>query len=87
MAAHRLRRALFEGGRRAGHLQHASIIAHDLFLVNRDPFHAHSHLSTVLVANMRGFDLDCPAVPRHPDGFDHGAALGRMGVSWMRGQR
>eukprot|EP00959_Pyramimonas_sp_CCMP1952_P427753 8958353-Pyramimonas_sp.AAC.1 len=43
-------------------------IAHDLFLVNRDPFHGHPYSSSVLVADARGYDLHGPAVPRHPDG-------------------
>eukprot|EP00959_Pyramimonas_sp_CCMP1952_P265571 5552742-Pyramimonas_sp.AAC.1 len=43
-------------------------IAHDLFLVNRDPFHDHPHSSFAFVTNMRGFDLDDPCIPRRPDG-------------------
>eukprot|EP00959_Pyramimonas_sp_CCMP1952_P113336 2368924-Pyramimonas_sp.AAC.1 len=43
-------------------------IAHDLFLVNRDPFHDHPHSSSVLVANIRGFGLADPAIPLRPDG-------------------
>eukprot|EP00959_Pyramimonas_sp_CCMP1952_P150620 3152235-Pyramimonas_sp.AAC.1 len=43
-------------------------VAHDLFLVNRDPFHDHPQSSSVLVTNVRGFDLDDPAILRHPDG-------------------
>eukprot|EP00959_Pyramimonas_sp_CCMP1952_P423050 8861835-Pyramimonas_sp.AAC.1 len=41
---------------------------HDMVLVNRDPFHAHPYSSSVFVTNMRGFDLDGPAIRRHPDG-------------------
>eukprot|EP00959_Pyramimonas_sp_CCMP1952_P428109 8966162-Pyramimonas_sp.AAC.1 len=43
-------------------------IAHDLFQVNRDPFHDHHYSSTVLVTNVRGYDLDDPTIPRQPDG-------------------
>eukprot|EP00959_Pyramimonas_sp_CCMP1952_P082320 1720003-Pyramimonas_sp.AAC.1 len=43
-------------------------IAHDLFQVHRDPFCGHPYSSTVLVTNVRGFDLDDPAIPRQPDG-------------------
>eukprot|EP00959_Pyramimonas_sp_CCMP1952_P259310 5421282-Pyramimonas_sp.AAC.1 len=43
-------------------------IAHDLFQVNRDPFHAHPYSFTVLVTNVRGPDFDDPTIPRQPDG-------------------
>eukprot|EP00959_Pyramimonas_sp_CCMP1952_P243443 5088625-Pyramimonas_sp.AAC.1 len=43
-------------------------IARDLFLVNREPFRDHPHSSLALVASMRGFDLDDPTIPQHPDG-------------------
>eukprot|EP00959_Pyramimonas_sp_CCMP1952_P081319 1699135-Pyramimonas_sp.AAC.1 len=43
-------------------------IAHDLFQVNRDPFHGHPYSSTVLVTSMRGYDLDDPILLRQLDG-------------------
>eukprot|EP00959_Pyramimonas_sp_CCMP1952_P357077 7476812-Pyramimonas_sp.AAC.1 len=43
-------------------------IAHDRFLVYRDPFHGHPYDPSVLVTNARGSDLDDPAIPRQPDG-------------------
>eukprot|EP00959_Pyramimonas_sp_CCMP1952_P050996 1065192-Pyramimonas_sp.AAC.1 len=43
-------------------------IAHDLYLVNRDPFHGHLYFPSVLVAKARGFDSDGSTIPRHPDG-------------------
>eukprot|EP00959_Pyramimonas_sp_CCMP1952_P264611 5532636-Pyramimonas_sp.AAC.1 len=43
-------------------------IAHDLFQVNRDPFHGHPYSPTVLVAGVRRYDLDDPSLPRQPDG-------------------
>eukprot|EP00959_Pyramimonas_sp_CCMP1952_P202965 4244680-Pyramimonas_sp.AAC.1 len=43
-------------------------IAQDLCQVTRDPFHGHPYSSTVLVTNVRGYDLDDPSFPRQPDG-------------------
>eukprot|EP00959_Pyramimonas_sp_CCMP1952_P351220 7358276-Pyramimonas_sp.AAC.1 len=39
-----------------------------MVLVNRDPFQHHPYSSSVLVNNMRGVDLDDPAIRRHHDG-------------------
>eukprot|EP00959_Pyramimonas_sp_CCMP1952_P067817 1415356-Pyramimonas_sp.AAC.2 len=43
-------------------------IAHDVFLVSRDPLRAHPHSSSLFVTNMRRFDLDDPAIRWHLDG-------------------
>eukprot|EP00959_Pyramimonas_sp_CCMP1952_P431574 9038218-Pyramimonas_sp.AAC.1 len=53
-------------------------VAHDLFQVNRDPFHGHTY-STVLVTNARGFDLDDATPPRQPDGSITRSPLGALG--------
>eukprot|EP00959_Pyramimonas_sp_CCMP1952_P107154 2240249-Pyramimonas_sp.AAC.1 len=50
------------------HFVDAVQIARDLVQVSRDPFHGHPHSSTVRVANVRGYDLDDPTIPRQPDG-------------------
>eukprot|EP00959_Pyramimonas_sp_CCMP1952_P306565 6415931-Pyramimonas_sp.AAC.1 len=54
-------------------------IAHDLFQVNRDPFHGHPYPSTVLVTNARGYDLNDPTIPRQPDGSITGPPAGGLG--------
>eukprot|EP00959_Pyramimonas_sp_CCMP1952_P119143 2490909-Pyramimonas_sp.AAC.1 len=43
-------------------------IARDLFRVDRDPIHGHPDSSTVLVINVRGFDVNGPTIPRQPGG-------------------
>eukprot|EP00959_Pyramimonas_sp_CCMP1952_P432214 9051184-Pyramimonas_sp.AAC.1 len=43
-------------------------IAYALVQVTRDPFHCYPYSSTVLVTNVRGYDLDDPGLPRQPDG-------------------
>eukprot|EP00959_Pyramimonas_sp_CCMP1952_P146006 3057280-Pyramimonas_sp.AAC.1 len=43
-------------------------IARDQFQVNRDPFHGYPYSSTVLVTDVREFDLDDPTIHRQPDG-------------------
>eukprot|EP00959_Pyramimonas_sp_CCMP1952_P421279 8825082-Pyramimonas_sp.AAC.1 len=53
--------------------------AHDMFRVNRDRFHGHPHSSPVLVAKVRGFDLDDPIILRHPDGAIMGPHSGGRG--------
>eukprot|EP00959_Pyramimonas_sp_CCMP1952_P415953 8714773-Pyramimonas_sp.AAC.1 len=54
-------------------------IAHDLFQVNRDPFHGHLYSSTVLVTNAIGHNLDDPTISRQPDGSITRPPLGGPG--------
>eukprot|EP00959_Pyramimonas_sp_CCMP1952_P079187 1655115-Pyramimonas_sp.AAC.1 len=56
-------------------------IAHDLFHVNRDCFHGHPYSSTVLVTNVRGYDLDDPTIPRQPNGSITRPPTGRARMS------
>eukprot|EP00959_Pyramimonas_sp_CCMP1952_P406939 8528799-Pyramimonas_sp.AAC.2 len=51
-------------------------LAHVVFRIYRDPFLVHYHSSSVLVTNMRGFDLDGPAIRRRPDGSIMGPPSG-----------
>eukprot|EP00959_Pyramimonas_sp_CCMP1952_P232294 4854386-Pyramimonas_sp.AAC.1 len=50
-----------------------------MFLVRRGPFHGHHRASPVLVANMRGFDLDGPTIRRDPEGSMMGPSSGGWG--------
>eukprot|EP00959_Pyramimonas_sp_CCMP1952_P369524 7740131-Pyramimonas_sp.AAC.2 len=43
-------------------------IAHDLFQVNRVPFHGHPYSPTALVASVRGYGLGDPSLPWQSDG-------------------
>eukprot|EP00959_Pyramimonas_sp_CCMP1952_P144713 3029088-Pyramimonas_sp.AAC.1 len=42
--------------------------ARGLSQVNRGPFHGRPYSSTVLVTNVRGYELGDPSPPRQPDG-------------------
>eukprot|EP00959_Pyramimonas_sp_CCMP1952_P119142 2490908-Pyramimonas_sp.AAC.1 len=53
--------------------------AHDLFQVNRGPFHGHPYSSTVPATNVRGFHSDDPTVHRQPGGSITRPPVGGLG--------